>query len=534
VFNQIVLNRSNPNQPTNLPTNLLIVPAEQNRPTRASLATAPNHNYYHRLHMPDSAPTHAHPQSQAIPASLLTPIWAALTLTFLCSASGVITSGIYYITKQTYGFTSTANYALALLQGVTYIVGALAAGPILRYVLRRWNVSPRSILFALMLIMAGLAAIPWLAIHMLATAPSAISGTPSGTPLDIIASSPPAWPIWLLITLYSPLTGALWPMVEAYVSGGKSGRRLRSTIGWWNVTWSSALVGMSLSIAPLIEAHGSLAILLAGGLHLISIFVLFAFARQPAPHVTHAIHATHFAVNSHKSHEQSAHERTIAADLALALRTRAQSLLVTFRLLLPTSYVVSTALVPFLPSQMARIGIEPAHFTIVGSVWLFGRVIGFLTLQQWQGWHNRWWPTILSPILLLVGLALSVFAHVPLIGQDITDSASAHVQTAAGSLLVAGLFCHGLAMSTIYTGAIYYAMDTSEAQVDSGGTHEALIGVGYTIGPLCGLLAASIAHLTTRDSLFEPTLMSLVGAIALIMAGITARRVARIAHSTPT
>jgi hypothetical protein len=39
----------------------------------------------------------------------------------------------------------------------------------------------------------------------------------------------------------------------------------------------------------------------------------------------------------------------------------------------------------------------------------------------------------------------------------------------------------------IYTGALYYVMEVGASEVEAGGTHEALIGGGYTLGPLIGL-----------------------------------------------
>lgn len=415
-----------------------------------------------------------------------TPVWSVFALTFLCSASGLITTGVYYITKETYSFSTVMNYALALMQGLTYIAGALAAGPVLRLLCKRYRIPTRTVLTALMLVMASLSTLPWLAIHLGAPNPE---------------KTPAAWPIWLLIGLYSPLTGMLWPMVESYLSGGKSGHTLRSSIGVWNIIWSSALVAMSVLIAPYIEGKGDLAILAGGGFHVVSLLPLLYFGRDPEPH----------------PHE--AHAARTQASLLLG-----EKLLVTFRMLLPTSYLVTTALTPFLPDQMKRLGIDAGDFTILGATWLAARVLGFVILQRWHGWHERWWPTIVAPLFLLTGLGLCVFSHLPM-------AAGPEGHAAATAILIAGLIFHGLAMATIYTGAIYYAMEVGTAQVDAGGTHEALIGVGYSAGPICGLLAAAIISLTSDSTAFEPLLMGLVGSGALFMAGLTARRVLRVGRS---
>jgi hypothetical protein len=60
--------------------------------------------------------------------------------------------------------------------------------------------------------------------------------------------------------------------------------------------------------------------------------------------------------------------------------------------------------------------------------------------------------------------------------------------------LVAGLGLFGIGMGTIYCSALYYAMSVGKAEVDAGGKHEALIGLGYGAGPICGLVAIAAAN----------------------------------------
>jgi hypothetical protein len=404
-----------------------------------------------------------------------TPIWAALLFTSINSAAGVVTSGIYYLTDQTYKFSREENYALGAVLGVTYIAGALGAGPVLRG-LRGVapGLSTRAVLLTLMVLMAVLCLVPWVGMRFLAG--------------DVEPGArPAAWPVWTLILLYSPLTGVLWPIVESYVSGGKRGHALRSTIGIWNVTWSGSLVLSTVAIAPFVEGAASEAIAAVAIAHLGGAAILLAFTREPAKHLHDDAHAVP------------------------AVYPR---LLVTFRMLLPMSYLVSTALTPYLPGQFKRLGIAAMYFTVVGAIWLLARVACFALLQQWSGWHGRWWPAIAAPIMLLAGFALCVFAHT--------------LGTGAGLAVVSlGLAFFGIGMAAIYCGAIYYAMEVGSAQVDAGGAHEALIGVGYTAGPLCGLAAgfAVTQGLVSPDGL-EPLLLASVGGIAVIVAAATARRVA--------
>jgi MFS family permease len=94
-------------------------------------------------------------------------------------------------------------------------------------------------------------------------------------------------------------------------------------------------------------------------------------------------------------------------------------------------------------------------------------------------------------------------------------------------VVVLGLVCFGLGMAAIYCGAIYYAMEVGSAEVEAGGAHEALIGVGYTAGPLCGLAAGALVSFgLIPEYRLEPVLLAGVGGIAVLVAIATARRVA--------
>ena len=253
------------------------------------------------------------PRATASPAGDATPLWAVLAFTFINSlGTGVVTSGIFFLTKAGYAFSDLANFGLGLLLGVMYILGALFAGRLLR-ALRAWGWSTRRVLSWLMAALGALCLLPW-----------------GARLIDDSGSAAPAWPIWLMVGLYSPLTGVLWPVVESYLSGGKSGHALRRDIGVWNVVWSSALVAAYWAVAPAIRQYPAEAVASLGLAHVAGLGLLVAFAREPRSHV-HEEHAPHPPVYN--------------------------QLLVTFRFLLPTAYLVSSALGPYLPSLMPRLGI---------------------------------------------------------------------------------------------------------------------------------------------------------------------------------
>jgi hypothetical protein len=410
-----------------------------------------------------------------VPAPPRSPFGSVLAVTFINSlGTGVVTNGIFFLTDSpAYGFSRTRNFLLGVVLGLTYIAAATGAGRVLKALRGRFPaLAGRRVLVLLMLGMAVLTTLPQAAVWL-----AGGDGRPA------------AWPIWVMVCLYSPLTGVLWPLVESYVSGGRSGARLRSSIGVWNVVWSGAIVVTYWGMSPLIRSYATETILALGAFHLLAIPFILRLTRDPAPHL-----AEH-----HEPHPPVY-----------------EDLLVTFRLLLPMSYVVSSALGPYLPDAMARMGVPPGWRAFLATAWLLPRVMTFFVLQRWQGWHGRWSMAIVGGGLLLAGFGMAVLSPV---------MASGNVAVA---VLLAGLFMFGTGMATIYSAALYYAMEVGKADFEAGGTHEALIGFGYTVGPAIGL-AASVA--TERGFLpgraFEPVVLGTVAIIAIGVAGMVVRAVHR-------
>ncbi len=401
------------------------------------------------------------------------PLWAVLAVAFLASiGTGVVTNGIYFITKHGYGFSEARNYSLGVVMGITYVAGSLGAGPILRWLRASRRLTTRAALGALLGALGILCIIP-------------LAGRGAAAP----------WPIWLLIALYTPLTGILWPTIESYVSGGRRGGDLRSAIGRFNYTWSGAIVVAYFCVSPTLgrgpESPGgapnhwpAIVITALGVLHVLTIAPLIAFRREPGRHLE----------DTHEPHPASY-----------------QQLLVTFRILLPTSYIVVTALIPYLPGAFDRLGVPTELHMALAATWLAARVGAFICLERWHGWHGRWYPPILGGVLMLAGFGITVLA--PTMPEP-----------GAGAIIltIAGLAAFGVGMAVIYSGALYYAMEVGDARVEAGGTHEALIGVGYTVGPLLGLLAvgAEAGGWLPRRS-FEYALLTTV---ALVAVGAAARR----------
>lgn len=407
--------------------------------------------------------------------------WPILVFTFLNSlGTGVVSNGIFFVAKHGFGFSVTRLFVLGILLGVTYVAAAWTAGPLLRRAMAKYPaVSERSVLGWLMVAMASLCALPIIAMQF---------GPEGGLP--------PAWTIWAMVALYSPLSGVLWPIVEAYVASGREGASLRSAMGTWNVVWSAATFAVYVFMGPLIEHHAPLMLALLGGVHLLSAGALARFDRRPAPHGPGGADPEDHA----------------DAD-------RYARLLRVFRTLLPASYLVSSALGAYLPTIMDRLPLETSWHTPIAGAWLLARVFTFWTLQHWHGWHGRWGAPVAGIGLLVVGFAACICSTL-LPGGEL-----------GVALVVAGLLCFGAGMATIYVGALYYALASSDERVDSGGTHEALIGLGYTGGPACGLgVALAVDAGALEPERLGPVMMVPVVLIALGAGAWAARSATRSAR----
>src|SRR5207249_9976892 len=124
------------------------------------------------------------------------------------------------------------------------------------------------------------------------------------------------------------------------------------------------------------------------------------------------------------------------------------------------------------------------------------------------------WPAAGAVVLLLGGFAAAVLAP--------------RLREAGVPVMVLGLAAFGAGMAAIYTGSLYYAMEVERADVEAGSTHEALIGVGYSGGPACGLLALLAVELGAAPAgSADVVMLGTVGVIALTLSAGAGWRAAR-------
>jgi hypothetical protein len=356
------------------------------------------------------------PTSDHSAARTVTPLWSVLTLTFLASlGTGVFWNAIAFIAKHAYDFSQERTLVLYLVMGGTYMAGAAMAGRITR-ACSRW-MFPRTLLFVVVFVQMLLCLLP--------------------------IATDDEWALWVAVTGVSVMSSIIWPVTESYLTSGRHGRAMRSSIGFFNLTWMFAVALPLLLMPPIIEHHAEWAVGAQAVVNLAALVPLAWFAPAPG------------------HHDEAESRASVAPEYG--------QLLDCARVLLPLSYVLNAALSPILPYRFEAIGADVLLETPVTATWMLVRLAACTIMWRVGFWHGRWGTLLLAGACMTGGFGLIVLA-----GNL--------------ALMTVGFTIFGVGMGAVYYAALYYAMAVGRAEVDAGGTHEALIGSGYTVGPFAGLV----------------------------------------------
>jgi hypothetical protein len=243
-------------------------------------------------------------------------------------------------------------------------------------------------------------------------------------------------------------SAATWPVVESYLTAGRHGAEMRSAIGKFNVTWTPA-TALPLIMLPLVNRVGSSGgFAVAAGATALAWLAAFGLPPHPAPH------------------EAEAAQAAVGAEYPALLRSASW--------LLPFSYVISATLGPVLPQRLAAVGVGSAMSSFVASAWMGMRFVVLFAMWRTHFWHGRWGTLLAASAALGGGLALVLLAG-------------------TAPVMVAGLLVYGVGMGLTYYASLYYSMAVGHGAVAAGGTFEALIGIGYCVGPLLGIAGHAVA-----------------------------------------
>ncbi|MEP7050679.1 MAG: MFS transporter [Pseudomonadota bacterium] len=276
---------------------------------------------------------------------------------------------------------------------------------------------------------------------VLATAHAALACFPRNSALLV--------PLFALIVT---VQGTMWPIFESYMSAGETPKTLGRALGRYNISWALS-VPVSLAVAGPLIASGQPASLFAAAAALNALVALSCVTYPAQPSHLDAGHA----------------ERPDAQKLG-----RYRSLLAAARFAMLGSYALMYVIAPLMPEIMKSIGFNVAAAARASSLLDVARLAAFIALFTYSGWHGRATPVLLAICALPAGFALVLF------GSSVAT-------------VVPGELLFGAAAGFLYTAALYYAQVVENASVDAGGAHEALIGLGYAVGPAAGLIGSAIA-----------------------------------------
>lgn len=269
--------------------------------------------------------------------------------------------------------------------------------------------------------------------------------------LFVVHSTLTAFPRPLAVQLLFPVVGFLqglkWPIVESYVGAGHTPRELASNLGRFNTTWALSIPLAMASSGPLIQFAPSLLFAVASALNLVSIALALPMPKRPL-------------------HLETGHPARPRAEEA----ARMIALLTSARWCMLLSYAILFLLAPLMPQLFRELGLGVTAAPSAAGILDVARVACFALLGVWVGWRGQVLPLLLATLVM----PISFFSI--LYGQNLVVVLAAEV-------------VYGIAAGFTYTAALYYALLLKNASVDAGGAHEGLIGLGFALGPLVGLVA---------------------------------------------
>lgn len=338
-------------------------------------------------------------------------------------SSALIQIALFYFTTQRLEFSPAENLALAVVHGAVYIVGALLSHGMAE------RVGERRLL-------AGIFALQMVGVGVLALSPMRLT-------------------VWLVTPALLTIYGMKWPIIESYITAGKTPREAAKALGRFNPVWSGAVAVSTLASGLLIELSTAALFLTSLGATVCSMGLLFHVAGPTAEHLP----------DDHP-------ERPDPSQSA-----RLERLLSSSRWSLLISYALLQVINPLMPTLTEQLGVTLVWATVVGATPLVVRTLMFVVMQHVDAWHYRRWPLAAAAVLL------------PIAGLIVIDGRSL-------GLLIGGGAVFGLAAGVAYYAALWYASTLKNAAVDAGGKHEAVIGVGFVSGPLLGTGAAQLTAAT--------------------------------------
>jgi predicted MFS family arabinose efflux permease len=389
---------------------------------------------------------------------------------YLLTALGTIGASFYFnylffFLQDRFGFGDRENLGVAAAYGAVYTA---AAWPCSRFAERRGFHTSLLVGFAaLTVLMVAGGLVPTAGLHL------------------------------VVMALYSLSLLFVWPALEAVTTEHEPPARIPHMVGVYNCTWSAALACAYFAGGSVYDWSAAGAVFWLPAALFAAAFALtwrlkVAAARLVLPPIGPAAGPPHL---------DGLDVRTpVSPRIFLRLAWIAN----------PFSYVAIYTLFAVMPGLATRLGLSPARVGLFCSVWLFGRLLAFVGLWHWTGWHYRFDWLVGSYIVLTITFVGMLLAP------------------ELWMMVLAQVF-FGLACGLIYYSSLFYSMDVGAAKAEHGGLHEGAIGAGVFAGPAIGALSISAfpGHPHANAAAVTGLLIAGLGVLVLVRWRASAGRHAR-------
>ncbi|MCG3179336.1 MAG: hypothetical protein BIFFINMI_01670 [Phycisphaerae bacterium] len=257
--------------------------------------------------------------------------------------------------------------------------------------------------------------------------------------------------VFLLSGAIGGLNGMKWPLIESYVSAGRGPKQAAAAVGQFSIAWAASVPLALVATGPLIRWLPAGMFVLCAVVNIASLILVLPLPARPV-------------------HLPDGHPERPTPETLVTIG----GLLRTSRWTLFAGYSSMWVLAALMPGIFSRLGYDVTVATALSGLLDLMRLVAFVVCIAWQGWHWRAWPLAGAIAALPAGFVGVLFG-----GQV--------------GVVLAGEAVFGLAIGLVYYAALYYGMVAHNASVESSGTHEALIGMGFAAGPAAGLLGIALA-----------------------------------------
>lgn len=371
---------------------------------------------------------------------------------------------LFFFLRDRFGFEDRGNLTVAAIHGGIYVFASVQGG---RFAERHGLHRSLRIGFAgLVACMLVASVAPWVWLHL------------------------------VVVVGYTLSVCFVWPAVEALITHDEPASRVPHTVGAYNCTWSIASATAYFTGGAIYDWLGAKALFLLPA----AVFAIAWYATGRLERRAAAIEA----LSTDPPQEVVVHPEARAYSQPVPPQTFLRLAWIAN----PFSYVAIYTLLATMPSLANRFAMTPGEMGLVGSAWLFARMLAFFALWHWTGWHYRFrW--------LAGGFAL------------MTGSFMVVLLAPTVWMVIAAEIAFGVTCGLMYYSSLFYSMDVGEAKAEHGGFHEAALGAGICAGPAVGALSLQFFPHWPSASAIAVSGMLVVGLSLLLTTWVRAKRKTR-------